>query len=131
MFLVDGFLKSIVRIISPGSVQYILLFLDHPTHSMLFGLHQYWYSILKCHSIQSALHYLRQPSLSVVGPNQPTIRSTVYGTTFTSVFNTGLNPFTQYVTANDNLREGTPSLVATNTTDESSERLSQICLSLS
>ena len=57
-----------------------------------------------------------------IGPNIPTIRSVVNGTTLTAIFNTGLNPFTQYncyVTANTSVGEGLPSQVVNTKTSES------------
>ena len=55
----------------------------------------------------------------VIGPNTPTIRSVVNGTTLAVTFNTGLNPYTQYscyVTANTSAGEGSPSVIATENT---------------
>ena len=52
----------------------------------------------------------------VIGPNVPTVRSVVNGTTLDVTFSTGLNPFTQYdcyVTANTAVGEGTPSSIIT------------------
>ena len=52
-------------------------------------------------------------SEQVLGPNVPTIRSVVNGTTLAVAFNTGLNPYTQYscyVTANTSAGEGSQSL---------------------
>ena len=52
----------------------------------------------------------------VVGLNIPTIRSVVNGTTLAIIFNTGLNPYTQYscyVTANTSAGEGSPSVIMT------------------
>ena len=48
----------------------------------------------------------------VIGPNVPTIRSVVNGTTLAVTFNTGLRIYTQYscyVTANTSAGEGSPS----------------------
>ena len=48
----------------------------------------------------------------VIGPNEPTIRSVVNGTTLTVAFDTGLSPYTEYscyVTANTSAGEGSPS----------------------
>eukprot|EP00731_Ephydatia_muelleri_P018403 Em0011g443a len=56
-----------------------------------------------------------------IGPNIPTIRSVVNGTTMASTFYTGLNPFTQYscyVCANSSVGEGSPSMIVTARTDE-------------
>ena len=50
----------------------------------------------------------------VIGPNIPTIRSVVNGTTLAITFNTGLNPYTQYscyVTANTSAGEGSHSVI--------------------
>eukprot|EP00731_Ephydatia_muelleri_P007380 Em0003g1628a len=58
----------------------------------------------------------------VIGPNVPTVRSVVNGTTLAVTFSTGLNPFTQYdcyVTANTSVGEGTPSSIITTRTLES------------
>ena len=58
----------------------------------------------------------------VIGPNVPSVRSVVNGTTLAVTFNTGLNPFTQYdcyVTANTSVGEGTPSPIITTSTSES------------
>ena len=58
----------------------------------------------------------------VIGPNIPTIRSVVNGKMLTTIFNTGLNPFTQYncyVTANTSVGEGRPSQVVKTKTSES------------
>ena len=52
----------------------------------------------------------------VIGPNIPTIRSVVNGTTLAVTFTTGLNPYTQYscyVTANTSVGEGSPSVIVT------------------
>ena len=60
----------------------------------------------------------------VIGPNIPTIRSVVNGTTLAVTFNTGLNPYTQYscyVTANSSTGEGTPSRIVSATTVENGE----------
>ena len=57
----------------------------------------------------------------VIGPNVPTIRSVVNGTTLSVTFNTGLSPYTQYscyVTANTSAGEGNPSVVITAKTTE-------------
>ena len=57
----------------------------------------------------------------VIGPNIPTIRSVVNGTTLAVTFNTGLNPYTQYscyVTANTSAGEGSPSVIVTARTVE-------------
>ena len=57
-----------------------------------------------------------------IGPNIPTIRSVVNETMLTAIFNTGLNPFTQYncyVTANTSVGEGPPSQVVNTKTSES------------
>eukprot|EP00731_Ephydatia_muelleri_P007365 Em0003g1613a len=58
----------------------------------------------------------------VIGPNVPTARSVVNGTTMDVIFSTGLNPFTQYdcyVTTNTSVGEGTPSPIITTRTSES------------
>ena len=58
----------------------------------------------------------------VIGPNVPTARSVVNGTTLTVTFSTGLNTYTQYdcyVTANTSVGEGTPSPIITTRTSES------------
>ena len=57
----------------------------------------------------------------MIGPNTPTIRSVVNGTTLAVTFNTGVNPYTQYscyVTANTSFGEGNPSVVITVKTTE-------------
>ena len=57
----------------------------------------------------------------VIGPNMPTIRSVVNGTTLSTML-TGLIPFTQYncyVTANTSVGEGPPSEVVNTKTSES------------
>ena len=56
----------------------------------------------------------------VIGPNVPTIRSVVNGTTLATTL-TGLNPYTQYscyVTANTSVGEGSPSVTLTQQTVE-------------
>ena len=61
----------------------------------------------------------------VIGPNVPTIRSVVNGTTLAVTFNTGLSPYTQYccyVTANTSAGEGHQSNVVTARTGETSEK---------
>ena len=61
----------------------------------------------------------------MIGPNVPTVRSVVNGTTLAITFTTGLNPYTQYncyVTANTSVGEGTPSQMFTARTDQSSKR---------
>ena len=58
----------------------------------------------------------------VIGPNVPTVRSVVNGTTLAVTFSTGLNPYSQYdcyVTANTSVGEGTPSSIITTRTLES------------
>ena len=65
----------------------------------------------------------------VIGPNIPTIRSVVNGTTLTVTFNTGLNPYTQYscyVTANTSAGEGSPSVIVTARTVEGGEIIEQL-----
>ena len=60
----------------------------------------------------------------VIGPNIPTIRSVVNGTTLAVPFTTGLNPYTQYscyVTANTSAGEGNPSVIVTTRTVEGGE----------
>ena len=60
----------------------------------------------------------------MIGPNVPTVRSVVNGTTLAVAFTTGLNTYTQYncyVTANTSVGEGTPSQIMTATTDQSSK----------
>ena len=50
----------------------------------------------------------------VIGPNIPTIRSIVNGTTLAIKFNTGLDPYTQYscyVTASTSVGEGSRSVI--------------------
>ena len=61
----------------------------------------------------------------VIGPNVPTIRSVVNGTTLAATLS-GLNPYTQYscyVTANTSVGEGSPSVVFTMITDQSGSLL--------
>ena len=61
----------------------------------------------------------------IIGPNVPTLRSVVNGTTLAITFTTGLNPYTQYncyVTANTSFGEGTPSQIMTARTDQSSKQ---------
>ena len=61
----------------------------------------------------------------VIGPNVPTVRSVVSGTTLAVTFTIGLNPYTQYncyVTANTSVGEGTPSQIVTARTDQSSKQ---------
>ena len=56
----------------------------------------------------------------VIGPNAPTIRSIVNGTTLATTL-TGLNPYTQYccyVTANTSVGEGSPSIDVKTITSE-------------
>ena len=62
----------------------------------------------------------------VIGPNIPTIRSVVNGTTLAVTFNSGLNPYTQYscyVTANTSAGEGSPSAIITAQTIQDGETL--------
>ena len=57
----------------------------------------------------------------MIGPNNPAIRSVVNGTTLDVTFNTGLDPYTQYicfVTANTSAGEGSPSMIVTARTVE-------------
>ena len=59
-------------------------------------------------------------SEQVIGPNVPTIRSVVNGTTLATTL-TGLNPYTQYicyVTANTSVGEGNTSVTVTARTAE-------------
>ena len=59
----------------------------------------------------------------MIGPNVPTARSVVNGTTLTATI-TGLNPYTNYdcyVTGNTSIGEGMQSNIVSNTTDESCE----------
>ena len=61
----------------------------------------------------------------MIGPNVPTARSVVNGTTLAVIFTTGLTPYTQYncyVTANTSVGEGTPSQIMTVTTDQTSKQ---------
>ena len=63
----------------------------------------------------------------VIGPNVPTIRSVVNGTTLATTL-TGLIPFTQYscyVTANTSVGEGSLSNIFTVLTNESGNSISQ------
>ena len=56
----------------------------------------------------------------IIGPNAPTIRSVVNGTTLVTTL-TGLYPYTQYncyVTANTSVGEGIPSISVTARTAE-------------
>ena len=65
-----------------------------------------------------------------IGPNIPTIRSVVNGTTMASTFYTGLNPFTQYscyVCANSSVGEGSPSMIVTARTDEGGASAMDLC----
>ena len=65
----------------------------------------------------------------VIGPNVPTVRSVVDGTILAVIFNTGLNPYTQYncyVTAKTSVGEGTPSQIVTARTDQSSKHYTEI-----
>ena len=58
-------------------------------------------------------------SEQVIGPNIPTIRSAVNGTTLAVTFNTGLKPYTQYscyVTASTSAGMGAPTAVITTRT---------------
>ena len=60
----------------------------------------------------------------VIGPNIPTIRSVVNGTTLAVTFNTGLNPYTQYscyVTANTSAGEGNHSVMVSVRTSQGGE----------
>ena len=60
----------------------------------------------------------------MIGPNVPTVRSVVNGTTLAVTFITGLNPYTQYncyVTTNTSVGEGPPSQIMTARTDQSSK----------
>ena len=57
----------------------------------------------------------------MIGPNVPTIRSGVNGTTLATTL-TGLNPYTQYscyVTANTSVGQGSPSAILTTQTAQS------------
>eukprot|EP00731_Ephydatia_muelleri_P007446 Em0003g1694a len=68
------------------------------------------------------------------GPNVPTARSVVNGTTLAVIYSTGLNPYTQYdcyVTANTSVGEGTPSSIITTTTTSESVPSSPLALSVS
>ena len=61
----------------------------------------------------------------VIGPNIPSVRSVVNGTTLSTILNTGLLPYTQYqcyVTANTSVGEGLPSLIVMNRTSESGKQ---------
>ena len=61
----------------------------------------------------------------VIGPNEPTIRSVVNGTTLAATLS-GLSPYTQYscyVTANTSVGEGSPSFVFTTITVQSGNLL--------
>ena len=61
----------------------------------------------------------------VIGPNVPTAKSVVNGTTLAVTFSTGLNAYTQYdcyVTANTSVGEGTPSPVITTSTSQSGKQ---------
>ena len=68
-------------------------------------------------------------SEQVIGPNVPTVRSLVNGTTLAVTINTGLTPYTQYncyVTANTSVGEGIPSQIVTARTDQSSKQNTDI-----
>ena len=61
-----------------------------------------------------------------IGPDEPSVRSIVNGTTFTTEISLGHKPFTQYncyVTANNTFGEGANSLIASQSTVESSKQL--------
>ena len=67
----------------------------------------------------------------VIGPNVPTARSVVNGTTLAITFSTGLNSYTQYdcyVTANTSVGEGTQSPIITTKTSESGKQLRSLQL---
>ena len=67
----------------------------------------------------------------VIGPNVPTIRSVVNGTTLAVTVNTGLSPYTQYscyVIANTSVGEGGPSVISTSSTVEGSMLFIALCL---
>ena len=67
----------------------------------------------------------------VIGPNVPTARSVVNGTTLAVTFSTGLNAYTQYdcyVTANTSVGEGTPSSIITTQTSESGKHFRSLQL---
>ena len=60
----------------------------------------------------------------VIGPNGATVRSIVNGTSQLAIFNTGLNPYTQYecfVTANTSAGEGLASPILIVRTGQSGE----------
>ena len=62
----------------------------------------------------------------MIGPNVPTVRSVVNGSTLAVTFNAGPNPYTQYdcyVTANTSVGEGKSSMMVTSTTVESSKQM--------
>ena len=66
----------------------------------------------------------------VIGPNIPTIRSVVNGTTLAVTFNTGLNPYTQYscyVTANTSVGEGSPSMIVFARTIKGGTNIEALC----
>ena len=61
----------------------------------------------------------------VIGPNVPSVRSVVNGSTLAVTFNAGLNPYTHYdcyVTANTSVGEGMQSNIVSNRTAESCEQ---------
>ena len=62
----------------------------------------------------------------VIGPNMASIRSIVNGTSQLAIFNTGLNPYTQYecfVTANTSVGEGLASQILIIRTGQSGKSL--------
>ena len=65
----------------------------------------------------------------VIGPNMASIRSIVNGTSQLAIFNTGLNPYTQYecfVTANTSSGEGVASPILIVRTGQSGENFTYI-----
>ena len=69
----------------------------------------------------------------VMGPNVPTVRSVVNGTTLAATFSTGINPYSQYdcyVTANTSVGEGTPSPIITTRTSESGRYMQLLTLNM-
>ena len=67
----------------------------------------------------------------IIGPNIPTIRFAVNGTTLAVTFTTGLNPYTQYscyVTANTSAGVGSASVIMTARTVEDGECSIMVCI---
>ena len=100
-----------------------LLFQLLPIKSPLLGHHPHS-GIIIAYTVYCNTSATQAFPEQVIGPNGATVRSIVNGTSQLAIFNTGLNPYTQYecfVTANTSVGEGLASPILIVRTGQSSE----------